>query len=1049
MNGALHIVETVQSGDALVRRLRQLIDGAQKADPLAPVTVITPSHYSSFFLRRAVAMATRAGEPGTGTNAPVGLFNVEFERVDDLADQLAAPYLGQRKPLDRFTAAQFVVEATTHTAPQTGLAPGGAHAAFHTALHRTLSELDAAGPDAIERLERLGGRLAGVAALAREYKRLSDGFFDRAEVSHAAAKTVREGPERLRKPGSLVVLLAEEPPPQYRDFIEALRSLPSTRVIEALPDLDAHTGSPVIGPDNTYLISAPDRAEEVRRVVRNVVRSAREGVRLGDIAVFYSDNEYAGRFDEAFRTAGVPVSGPDRQAPAGWPEGEFITGLLESRRELSRDEVAAWLTSSPVLSPATGSLTPGSRWDAVSRSAGVTKGRDSWEHRMATYIKRKTAEALRADRGAEDEEEGGAAGRAAQAEAQEAQALLDFIRQFAAGVTPPAGSWASHVNWLHELQSKYLAPPVGPAARERRERVDSLVDRIATLDIIGITDAGLERFEATVAEELSRPVGRLRPLGQGVFLAHCREAAGTVFDVVHIVGMAEGSYPFPDTPDPLLPDSARKLLDDSGRFLPRREHRRAQQRGMFESAVGAGRRRFLSWPRSEAGAYRESAPSAWFLEAARQLSGDNTLQAGGLASAGRGKRWWERLDRAERSLHTVEAPGDRHEYELIGFARFVESGGSAEAHPLAANGAGLLADAIALEKRRYSANWTEYDGNLSERASRRPPAEFAPASPTSYQEWAACPFRYFLGHVLKAEPQPSPEEPLEISAQDRGRLVHTVLEKFVNTRAARGPADLATLRWLLTKTADEAFDAFEGEALTGSAVLWQAEKRRILRGLLGWLARANSPEAAQPESTHAEVSFGFPDSRLPAVSFEMAPGQTLSFRGVMDRLDVHAGGSRVAVYDYKTGDPGRYKAPGGDEVAGGKLLQLPVYGLAASQWPGGGPVQSITAAYWFVMRPGADEFLPQPTMYDHARAVESLRRAAAVIGQGISLGLYPARPGRRKYDPQTGVTGHENCNTCDFKRVCPSGKAWLWEHKRGHPDLARYRAMAESGGPLP
>ena len=49
-------------------------------------------------------------------------------------------------------------------------------------------------------------------------------------------------------------------------------------------------------------------------------------------------------------------------------------------------------------------------------------------------------------------------------------------------------------------------------------------------------------------------------------------------------------------------------------------------------------------------------------------------------------------------------------------------------------------------------------------------------SATSLEEYATCPFRFFMHHVLGLEPVDEPEEPLELSPLDRGRLYHAVLE---------------------------------------------------------------------------------------------------------------------------------------------------------------------------------------------------------------------------------------------------------------------------------
>ena len=57
--------------------------------------------------------------------------------------------------------------------------------------------------------------------------------------------------------------------------------------------------------------------------------------------------------------------------------------------------------------------------------------------------------------------------------------------------------------------------------------------------------------------------------------------------------------------------------------------------------------------------------------------------------------------------------------------------------------------------------------------------ENTPLSPTSLEQWAGCPFRYFLGHVLRISALDDPEEIYAITPLERGSLVHGVLEEFI------------------------------------------------------------------------------------------------------------------------------------------------------------------------------------------------------------------------------------------------------------------------------
>jgi len=66
----------VPLGERLIEALRDEIAAARSNDPLSPITVVVPSFYSAFFMRRRLA-------------SDGSLFNVQFLRVEDLADALA------------------------------------------------------------------------------------------------------------------------------------------------------------------------------------------------------------------------------------------------------------------------------------------------------------------------------------------------------------------------------------------------------------------------------------------------------------------------------------------------------------------------------------------------------------------------------------------------------------------------------------------------------------------------------------------------------------------------------------------------------------------------------------------------------------------------------------------------------------------------------------------------------------------------------------------------------------------------------------------------
>ena len=95
----------------------------------------------------------------------------------------------------------------------------------------------------------------------------------------------------------------------------------------------------------------------------------------------------------------------------------------------------------------------------------------------------------------------------------------------------------------------------------------------------------------------------------------------------------------------------------------------------------------------------------------------------------------------------------------------------------------LSVRALELGIARSSRNFTEWDGNSSSRRSRV--SRYASytlsraLSPTRLERWAACPFSYFLGNVLRIGSIETPEDVFSISPLERGSLIHNILDEFM------------------------------------------------------------------------------------------------------------------------------------------------------------------------------------------------------------------------------------------------------------------------------
>lgn len=165
---------------------------------------------------------------------------------------------------------------------------------------------------------------------------------------------------------------------------------------------------------------------------------------------------------------------------------------------------------------------------------------------------------------------------------------------------------------------------------------------------------------------------------------------------------------------------------------------------------------------------------------------------------------------------------------------------------------------------------------------REPPPLRVPV--TGLRSWLACPFRFYLQHVLKMEPVDPAKN--ELDARDFGTLCHTALEAMAREPALRDCVDENVLREFLLAELDRAARARFG-ADTALPLVIQLESARQRLGRMAAVQareRADGWVTERVESTFALAISG------------------LEVRGKIDRIDRHEASGAYRVLDYKTSD---------------------------------------------------------------------------------------------------------------------------------------------------
>jgi ATP-dependent helicase/nuclease subunit B len=977
--------------------LVRLIAAAQQPSPLNRVTVVVPTSWARVHLRRAL-----------GTER--GLCNVVFRPIDDLVSELARPQLETGRaatvPIVRESLRQVLLDSAGGR--RTALANSPRAVAE---LATVLRSLWLADPDTVETLRRSEDGADLLSLLDAVSLHLSGhGYVNPGELVEAAGQT--EDPAGTL--GSLILWRLPILAGRHRRLL-ALLAARGTTVVDA-PGTNEEPGAGI------RIISCSDPDEEVRAVVRRLLRESDRGVPLWRMAVLHPRGDrYRRIVHQQLALAGVPVSGTAPVALAESASGRAALGLLGlASGKWRRDDVIRWLGSAPISVPPHNTRAPVDRWDDVSARAGVVESLQQWADRLGHFARGAPG---RPDHAARNDVESHAARR-----------LADFVAELALEADPgDRRRWSDFSIWTRRLLDLYLRPEDGAADWPATERVAAddvrrVIEDLAALDgVAAATD--LAWFRHTVEAELAsrrmrrdddadEPAagGDVRvlpgPTGSGVFVGSFADARGLFFDHCFVIGLADGFAPA-YIEEGLLPD----LGDESPPDWPTMLKRQAEQRSDFVQALASSNEpTVVSWPRVDPRTGRELTRSRWLD----------------------GRPDGEQVDSFEAGLRSVRRDGgaasgaDRRLAFLAGASTEDLAG-----HPLSESedtGDALvgipLGDAFAAALARQQPAFSRFDGYVGAIGTEEAGID-RELSPTRLEQYAHCPRRFLLDRQLHVLAPFRPEANEQMEPRDRGTLTHAILEAYVRERIDTGaPASLERLLEL----GEAQFAQADAEGRCGMPLMAHVERMTLMRELRRFYEEdILAPIAVELRFGGAAARHDVADDRLdvggadpsepalPPLEVSLADGRLLHFGGSIDRVD-RADDGTVVVSDYKTGLQRDLAKLTKDPVAGGTKLQLPIYALAARAFvdkPG-----QVLARYWLT---SWKRNAPSYACGLSAALEERTREVMQLIVSGIESGSFPGVPGEA--DTRPGYT-FDNCRHCDFDRLCPTDRDRRWSSIR-------------------
>ncbi len=999
-------------GAEVIDALSKEIAAAKGADPLAPVTVIVTDHAAEVGLRRGVG------------SRPGGVANVAFVTWERFALDLVGPELEQsgRRRLSMLAFAAAVrVQLREPSGPLKNLA---SHASTERLVTDSITRLRSLPPELVATLAEssrpLTKAIAAMGPLVRE--RLGP-VYDDVDVLSLAAQQLRAStdishgdhtapiivalPGRLTAPersllasatvGSEVVLLIGAAGNPTSDDEQRGRVITWGADPGAAPTVAAVTP--------TAYLSAPDPEAEVRSVLRWCLEQHADGVAWSEIGVLYCSAEpYLRLLHQHLGLADITHSGPGLVTVGETLVGRVVgsVGRLVSS-DLPRGAVMALLASAPIhafMATSSGSAVPSSLWDRVSRNAGIVRGRASWIERLDDHSSNLS------DRSNPTDEQ--------RLELGWTRDLQSFMATFIEELDR-AGTlvdWADLTHWLMALLAKLL-----PAASreiwsesERRaaDQLELAISRLGELDNIDPAPRW-DGFWQAVEGELARSTGRIGRLGDGVTIGPLEAARGAEFAVVAIVGCTEAALPRPVRGDAVFGPND---FDIMGWDAPI-DSAATQHRTYLASLAVGSTHRLVSHPRSDPRRGRQIRPSRW-ADPNNAPSVPNVRVASAFASLGVADAVLddaeERLARLSRSTSVVGAP--------------------------LWQASDVLAPGAAAWRAKRQDPLSMWSGSVG-RGAAMPTIE-RNLSITALEQFAKCPTSYFLGKVLNVGDAQPPDEVESLAPTDRGRLTHTILERFIQDRMSNGRPESPQDVWSeidrarLHEIADTTMVELEVTGTpVGRELLWVLEQRAVhdrLDAFLDTDDRYRREFGARPEA----VEHRFFERPL---DVELPSGRRLSFVGSTDRVDrLDNGGISLIDYKVKNRSAGTSRAEIMSRIESGELLQLPLYARAAARELPEADASLITAAYWYLFADGSSRIVDVdlPSV-DHA-----FLRSLDVIADLIEAGHFPVRPG--DVSTRAGAP-FSHCTYCAFDSICSTSRADEWERASATPELVSFVSM--------
>src|SRR3989339_43977 len=876
-------------------------------------------------------------------------------------------------------------------------------------------------------------------------------------------------------------------------------------------------------PDNTqylanmYVINASGKRDEVWTVAKEILQLAGAGYKMDEIGVVARTLEpYANAVSKIFQENDIPFTTSTHEPLERYPLVKVIRQILLLKREDYYRPIVVELLNSPYFKmPAFDHkrVTPRpDLWDILSRRLGIRGGIECWLSRLE-QAKSMAEETLDLDnaanmskgvtkkvtvhphlnlphqgrgiqgnneyspplvggvRGGGDKEEVKSlfsddeeTGRHIRIPASQIEFLEKTLRKLSSDVSsiPEKASWADMSRSIAHFLQTFINIPIDGMSPDDQKRDQQIINKIwellhtlCTLDCLN-EEVTQKQFVDTFLDVCKREGLSLgMENGRGVKVLDAMSARGIPFRALFILGLNEKVFPRAISEEPFLRDHIRRRLSGVlGNLIPEKLRGFEEERLLFYFLLNAAQEQlYLLYERSdEAG--KPKVQSHYLMDILQKVKNisiaRNDYQDHSIYVP-RGIK--DKLFGKEISLLTPKEVGIRMALDKIDPASFMTAFGT---NPVLFARSQSALDFIEGYKHHHL---TAYDGVIGDMSPWWEKRACHGISPTALEAFGICPFKFFMGKVLKLESLEEPEKIDVIAAVDLGSLYHRILKDFyghlIETgyfyKKAKGLNPIELLHGIAQKY----FTDIEQKIPIPYPILWENKKEEVL----GFLTKFVTWDLDRIEQTgyiptylerKAHLSAQDELIKLMSVYSKQDKASELTFKGKIDRIDLKSTENAIKyrVIDYKSG-----KYPKENLLKSairGQKLQLPFYIVMAERLLSEeikkghipqGKASMEDASFVYIAQDMEDKKgqkgTPEKTIKgddwqdSQGQCWETVKEFLHYIREGI----FPISP----------TENTQKCEWCEFVAACRRGHQPLKARLEQDARLKRYREIGNLG----